>query len=145
MPSYETPSYETSSYKPTSRETSENIESPYEFKVDHRIPNIQEYIQEHRDLDIYMSYSSFIVDFFIYSSKTDKHRLTFRINGYYYGETNSVQNITIDFKNYDGEKEKLNKILLDYENQILQVLETSMKDCVFNDHIRIYELLINEF
>ncbi len=144
MPSYETPSYETSSYKTTSRET--HIESPYEFKVDHRIPNIQEYIQEHRDLDIYMSYSSFIVDLFIYSSKTtDNHRLTFRINGYYYGETNSVQNITIDFKNYHGEKEKLNKILLDYENENLQVLETSMKDCVFNDHIRIYQLLINEF
>ncbi len=143
------PSYETPSYKPT-YETSENIESPYEFKVDHRIPNIQEYIQEYKDLDIYMSYSSFIVDFFIYSSKTtDKHRLTFRINGYYYGETNSVQNITIDFENYhgetNGEGEKVNKILLDYENEILEVLETSMKDCVFNDHIRIYEFLVEVF
>jgi hypothetical protein len=40
------------------------------------------------------------------------------------------------------EKETINKILLDSENEILEVFKDSMKGCLFDDHTRIYELLV---
>jgi hypothetical protein len=130
--------------------------SSYIFKVEHNIPTFSQFKQ----WGVKEAYPNFNLDLIIYEKTSEYDTLdtlekngydysfTFKITGHYYscGSSNfELEQVVLD--DYDADistlekTQAINKIYLNNETELLKVLSDSLKGCLFNDHVMIYELL----